>query len=147
MHNNQQLVDFFAQYEERTNRALREPPEIDIDATVQAFADCFIGATPHGVQCGNNDDRIRETMLQGFAFYRSIGTRSMVITSLKTTPLDEWHSLVSVDWKAEYRKRDGSETVIEFEVIYLVQVIGETPKIFGYITGDEQKAYQEHGLV
>ena len=35
----------------------------------------------------------------------------------------------------------------DFFAAYLVQAITGTPKIFGYITGDEQKAYREHGLL
>jgi len=34
----------------------------------------------------------------------------------------------------------------EFDVIYLVQTLGETPRIFAYITGDEEKALREKGL-
>jgi hypothetical protein len=32
--------------------------EIDVEATANSFADCFIGANPLGVQCGKNDDQL-----------------------------------------------------------------------------------------
>ena len=71
----------------------------------------------------------------------------MRITGLTATPLDDHHAMVKVQWRAMYRTADGREERIDFEVIYLVQTITGTPKIFGYITGDEQKAYREHGLL
>jgi hypothetical protein len=40
----QALQQFFAEYEARFNRALEEPPEVDVEATAGAFTDCFIGA-------------------------------------------------------------------------------------------------------
>jgi hypothetical protein len=71
----------------------------------------------------------------------------MKVTSLSITPLDEWHTMVKVHWEAFYRKKDSSGELIDFDVIYLVQMIGDSPKIFGYITGDEQKVYKERALI
>jgi hypothetical protein len=56
----------------------------------------------------------------------------MKIVSLTTTPLDECHAMIKVHWEAFYQKQDGSEALIDSEVMYLVQTIGDTPKIFGY---------------
>jgi hypothetical protein len=55
--------------------------------------------------------------------------------------------MVKVHWEAFYRKKDSSGELIDFDVIYLVQMIGDSPKIFGYITGDEQKVYKERALI
>ena len=74
------IREFFAQYEARVNRALGEMPEIDAKATAEAFSDCFIAANPGGVNCGKNDEQFRSQILQGFEFYRSIGTKSMKIS-------------------------------------------------------------------
>lgn len=142
----QRLREFFAAYEARTNKALADPPEVDVDATVSAFADCFVEANPKGVQCGQNGDEFREAVGKGFEFYRSLGTKQMKIVSLAVTPLDELHAMAKVHWESFYRRKDGREERIEFDVIYFVQVIGDAPRIFAYITGDEQKAYEEKGL-
>lgn len=142
-----QLDKFFADYEARMNRALAEPPEIDVEATASAFADCFVEASPAGVNCGQNNAEFRERIPKGMAFYRSIGTKSMTITSTEVTPVDAYHMMVRAHWKAEYAKKDGSEDTINFDVVYFVQTLNDTPKIFAYITGDEQQAYKEHGLV
>jgi hypothetical protein len=141
------LAEFFAEYEARTNRALADPARLDIEATAKAFADCFIAANPNGVTCGKNDAGLRDPIPKGFEFYRSIGTKSMKIASLTTTILDECHAMVKVHWEAFYKRTDGSGEVIDFDVIYLLQTTGDMPRIFAYITGDEQKVYKERGLL
>ena len=93
------LADFFAEYERRTNQALADPPDVDIEASANAFADFFIGASPKGVRCGANDAELRAAIPQGFEFYRSIRTKSMRIVRLTTTPLDQHHSMVKVHYE------------------------------------------------
>ena len=146
-HTDERLERFFADYAERFNRALAEPPVVDVEGTAAAFAGCFVEASPRGVTCGKNDDTFRATIPQGAEFYRSIGTTSMRITSLEVTPLDGYHTMAKVRWDSRYRKKDGREERIEFDVIYLVQTLGDTTKISAYITGDEQKALREKGLL
>jgi hypothetical protein len=123
------------------------PPSVNVEATAAAFADCVLAANPVGVNCGRNDEEFRKQIPKGFEFYRSIGTKSMTIKSLTTTSLDDYHSMIKVHWEAFYWKLDGHEDLIDFDVIYLVQMIDETPKIFAYITGDEQKVLRERGLI
>ncbi len=38
------------------NDALADPPKIDAEATAAAFADCFVEASPVGINCGKNDE-------------------------------------------------------------------------------------------
>lgn len=139
------LEEFFREYEARFNKSLTGT--IDVEATANSFADCFMGANPFGVLCSKNDDQFRIVIPQGYEFYKSIGTKSMSIDSIKVSSLDEYHSMVKVHWRAFYNKRDGSEELIEFDVIYFVQIIDEKPKIFAYITGDEQGVLREKGLI
>jgi hypothetical protein len=141
------IQDFFAAYEVRFNRALADSAEIDVEAMAGAFADCFIAADPNGVLCGKNDEEFRTRIPEGFAFYRNIGTKSMRIASLAVTPLDGCHLMANVHWESVYRKTDGSEERIDFDNIYFVQILGGKPRIFGYITGDEQKLLRERGLI
>lgn len=139
------LEDFFRKYEARFNESL--VGTIDIEETANSFTDCFIGANPFGVLCGKNDDQFRAVITQGYEFYKSIGTKSMIIDSVKVSSLDEYHSIVKVHWRSFYNKKDGKEELIEFDVIYFVQMIDEKPKIFAYITGDEQGILREKGLI
>ena len=87
----QKVEKFFSEYETRFMKSLLDPPQIDIEGTVDSFASSFIGANPSGVACGKNDAEFRAAMLRGFAFYKSIGTKSMKVASLDIQPLDECH--------------------------------------------------------
>jgi hypothetical protein len=141
----QKLKEFFREYEARFNKAMAGA--IDTEATANAFASCFIGANPLGVNCGKNDDQFRLMIPQGYEFYRNIGTKSMKIISLEITSLDNYHSMAKVHWQAIYNKKDKSKESIEFDVIYFVQTINDQLKIFAYITGDEQGVLRERGLI
>lgn len=141
----QKLKEFFSEYEARFNRAMAGT--IETEATANAFASCFIEATPFGVNCGKNDDQFRMVIPQGYKFYRNIGTKSMKIVSLEIISLDDYHSMAKVHWQAIYNKKDGSEDAIEFDVIYFIQTIKDQLKIFAYITGDEQGVLRERGLI
>lgn len=142
-----QLEQFFADYEKRTNAALSDPPQLDIDGVMGSFTDCFIEASPVGVSCGKTDDAFREAIPKGYEFYRSIGTKQMKIASQTITPLDDYHAQVKIHWESSYEKKDGSKVVLDFDVIYFVQTLEGKPKIFAYISGDEQQAYKDNGLV
>ena len=143
----QKLEEFFAGYEAQFNKALGPTPEVDVEATAGAFADCFVEASPLGVSCGKNDEQFRAVIPQGYEFYRSIGTKSMRIDSLAVTVLDDYHAMAKVHWLALYTKKGGGNLMLDFDVIYFVQTIDGKSRIFAYITGDEQKAYQESGLI
>lgn len=146
MQHEQAIRSFFADYESRFNKALESPPVTDVEGTAGAFATCFVEASPLGINCGSNDESFRKAIPEGNAFYRNIGTVSMRVARLDITELDEYHALAKVHWDSRYLK-EGKEITIEFDVIYLLQVLSDMPKIFAYITGDEQKVLKEHGLV
>lgn len=146
MKNKSEINRFFEAYAARFNQAL-SGEDIDVDAVAGAFADCFIEAGPMGIALGKNDESFRKAIPEGYDFYRKIGTKSMQILSKDTLPLDEFHTMVRVHWKARYEPADGKRKEIDFDVIYLLQTIGTNPKIFVYITGDEQKALRDNGLI
>jgi hypothetical protein len=142
----QSIELFFAEYETRFMRSLLDPPQIDIQGLTDSFASAIVGANPSGIACSKNNAAFRAAMLKGFAFYKSIRTRSMKVSSLDIQPLDGYHAMVRVHWDSAYNRDDG-EVRIEFDVIYFLQLIDEKPRIFAYITGDEQKTLREHGLI
>lgn len=141
------IQSFFEAYARRFNNALADPPVEDIEGTANAFAKYFVEASPEGVNGGPNDHRFKAMLPQGNAFYRSIGTKSMAIESLDIQPIDAMHAMVRVHWDSRYQKPSGEDVRIPFEVVYLVQVRDETPRIFAYITGDEQGVLRQHGLL
>jgi hypothetical protein len=99
------------------------------------------------VNCGCNDEAFRDAMLKGYAFYKNIGITSMNIVSKKITVLDDFHSMARIHWQSNYIKKDGLKGNIEFENIYFIQTINDQHKVFAYITGDEQAALKNIGLI
>lgn len=140
------IEQFFDRYAARFNQALRgESP--DIEGTVDSFASEFIEASPSGVQGGKNDGQFKSVIPQGYTFYQNIGIQSMDIITKEITTLDAIHSMAKIHWKSNFLRKDRTAGSIEFDVIYLLQTIGGSPKIFAYITGDEQAALKENGLI
>lgn len=143
---NQQIEQFFANYEKLFNDALNG--SVDIKKLTSLFASDFVGASPKGVHGGKNGWFFRMMIPRGYAFYRKIGTKSMKITKpLEITQLDDFHFMVKVHWDSRYAKKDGQEEKIEFDNIYFLQILKDEPKIFAYVTGDEQKVLKERGIV
>ncbi|MNY53329.1 hypothetical protein D3C86_1890750 [compost metagenome] len=85
-------------------------------------------------------------MLKGYEFYKKIGITSMDILSKKITVLDEYHVMAKIYWRSNYQK-DKATGKIDFEVTYFLLFKDGNYKIFAFITGDEEKALKEHGLV
>ena len=45
-----------------------------------------------------------------------------------------------------YARRGKPDVAIEFEVHYLIQKLDGEPKIFGWVSGDEQELLRQHGI-
>lgn len=137
---------FFERYATRFNKGLAgESP--DIEATVESFAAEFIEAGPSGVLAGKNDEQFKAVIPRGYAYYQTIGIRSMDIVSKEIIRLDALHFMAKIHWKSNFVRKDRTVGSMEFDVIYLLQTIGNRPEIFAYITGDEQAALKENGLI
>jgi hypothetical protein len=142
------LKTFFADYARRSNDALKDPPVEDVDGVVKSFAPYFVGSSPQGVRGGENGAELREMVPQGFANYRKVGGKAMRITRLDLTELDDANVMATVDWAFDYiRPRDGKSGTIGFTNRYVLNVAGDTPLIFAYLTPDEEAAMREHGLI
>ncbi|HKO81861.1 MAG TPA: hypothetical protein VJU78_15755 [Chitinophagaceae bacterium] len=139
------IQQFFSAYESRFNDAINGKE--DIDGTVNSFETCFLEASPAGINCGKNDESLREAIPKGNAYYKSIGTKSMKISKLDITKLDDLHYMVKVYWDSLYEKKDKKMISIGFDVIYFLRAKENEWKIFLYITGDEQKVLKENGLI
>ncbi len=135
----------FERYERLFQQALTG--HVDLDALASLYATDVIGATPAGVMSGKNDDAFRQVMAQGYTHYRSIGTREMRIRNLQVSPIDACHCVAHVGWAATYARDDLPETVIDFDVHYLVQVRDGVAKVFGWVSGDEEAVLKQHGVI
>jgi hypothetical protein len=140
------IEEFFAGYESNFNEALSNV-DLDLrDVIGNSFADCFVESTPSKVTCmerSGYESKIRE----GTDFYRSIGVKSMAIVSKDITLLDDYHVMAKVYWRYDYEK-DSKSGSLDFHVIYLFTMSAEnSPRIFAYLAGDEERVLREKGLV
>jgi predicted ester cyclase len=136
---------FFERYADRFNRSL-EGGKVSVAEVADSFASHFVEASPAGVQGAKNGLLFRWMIPRGFAHYKKLGTTRMAISDLSLEPLDADHALAKVHWDSRYIKEDGSKDRIEFDVTYLLHFEQGEPKIFAYITGDEERVLREHGL-
>jgi hypothetical protein len=134
----------FERYERVFNAALHG--DVDMDDVAALYAAEFVAASPAGVMTGKNDEQLKQVMAQGYARYRTIGTKEMRIRGLRISPMDEHHCIAHVAWRATYAREDQPDVTIDFDVHYLVQQLDAEPKVFGWVSGDEQALLKEHGL-
>lgn len=139
------LKAFFERYESLFNRALAG--KADMDEVAALYAPEFIAASPAGVMAGKNDDQLRQVMAQGYARYRAIGTKGMHVREVRLSPIDELHCLAHVAWTATYAREGQPDVAIDFEVHYLIQQLDGEPKVFGWVSGDEEALLKEHGVI
>ena len=141
----QELADFFNRYADLTNAAITGKA-VDAGEFANKFASFIVESSPVGVMGGGNDENFRAKIPSGFNFYRKIGISSMTILSKEVTIIDDLHAMVKITWASGYRNKTQEQSSINFDVFYLV-TMKNGPKIFAYVTGDEQASLQKHGLI
>lgn len=139
------VQELFDRYERFFNRSLAG--DMDMKETAALYASEFIAASPAGVMTGKNDDEFHKAMLAGYEHYRAIGTKGMKVRGIRLSDIDKHHCVAHVAWTAFYMRKDGSEVAIDFEVHYFVQDTDGTPKVFGWVAGDEQALLKERGII
>ena len=118
----------------------------DLDEVAGFYAAEFIAADTRGVMSGKNDQNLKEVMAKGYAHYRDSGVKLMIARSLKVNQLDGSHCIATVAWRATYARPRKSDVDIDFDVHYLLENTSGQPKIFGWVSGDEQAALDAHGI-
>ena len=141
----ERIKAFFARYAERFNRSLAGE-QVDARDVANSFARHFVEASPFGVSGGKNGIFFRWMIPRGFAHYRKRGTMKMLVSGVTVESLDALHAIAKVHWDSRYRKKDGTDERIEFDVTYLLHFEAGEPKIFAYITGDEERLLRSHGV-
>jgi hypothetical protein len=137
--------NLFERYESFFNQSLGG--DMDMDQVASLYASEFIGAAPAGVMTGKNDDQFKQVMAQGYGHYRAIGTKEMRIRNVRLSPIDEHHCVAHVAWTATYARKDQPDVAIDFDVHYFVQKLDGEPKVFGWVSGDEQAVLRKHGVI
>ena len=133
---------------QRYQRVFEKGLNGDVDAREVAafYAPAFIAASPAGVFTGKNDDALLQVMKEGYARYRQTGMKSMGLRDISLAVIDDRHWVAHVSWTANYARGGQPDVAIEFEVHYLIQKLHGKPKIFGWVSGDEQELLRQHGI-
>jgi len=135
----------FERYERVFKRSLSG--DMDMDEAAALYAAEFIAATPAGVRTGKNDDRLKEIMVRGYARERAVGMKDMAIRHVRLSPIDDRHCVAHVAWTATYARSGRPDVAIDFDVHYFVQTLDGEPKVFGWVSGDEQALLRTHGIL
>lgn len=141
----EQVEKFFQKYEQFFMQSLIG--KLNPDEITELYAPEFIAASPMGVMTGKNDIDFQKTLSYGYEQYRKMGTIGMHVCKIKVYPIDEYHSVAHVSWRASYQKSDKSRVSIDFEVHYLMQEIKGKLRVFGWISGNEQEVLRENGII
>lgn len=141
----EQVEKFFQKYEQFFMQSLIG--KLNPDEITELYAPEFIAASPMGVMTGKNDIDFQKTLSYGYEQYRKMGTIGMHVCKIKVYPIDEYHSVAHVSWRASYQKSDKSRVNIDFEVHYLMQEIKGKLRVFGWISGNEQEVLRENGII
>jgi hypothetical protein len=136
---------FFERYESVFNQSLSGG--MDMAEVAALYASEFIAASPAGVMTGKNDDQLKQVMAQGYARYRALGTKEMRMRNVRLSPIDDHHCVAHVAWTATYARKDQPDVAIDFDVHYFVQKLDTEPKVFGWVSGDEQALLRKHGII
>jgi hypothetical protein len=99
------------------------------------------------VVAGKNDDQLKQVMEQGYDRYRAMGTKEMRLRGVRLSAIDDLHCVAHVAWTARYARAGREDVNIDFNVHYLIQMLGGQPNVFGWVSGDEQAVLREHGIV
>jgi hypothetical protein len=141
------LSAFFKAYAKRSDDALKDPPKEDIEGIAKSFAPHFVGSSPRGVVGGANNESFARRCCRGNDRYRQMGGKAMRVTKVETLLLDDANAMAKVDWESGYvRPSDHRSGTIDFANRYLLNIAGPVPKIYAYITPDEEQAIKAHGL-
>ena len=132
-----QLDNLFKEYETAFDK-------LDVKTISGYCADSFISAGPKGSITQSRKDYEKKAE-QATKFYKSIGRNSAKIISKRVMPICNDYSMVVVRWGITFDKTGNK--VIEFDTSYIIQEIGDEPKIILLISHeDEEEAMKKLAL-
>jgi len=132
-----QLDTLFKEYEAAFDK-------LDVKTISGYCADSFISAGPKGSITQSRKDYEKKAE-QATKFYKSIGRNSAKIISKRVMPICNDYSMVVVRWGITFDKTGNK--LIEFDTSYIIQEIGDEPKIILLISHeDEEEAMKKLAL-
>jgi hypothetical protein len=112
---------------------------------VEFYARFVVSADTAGISGNRNDAQFLQSIEQRIDFYRRAGIISMNIASKEVLPLNDSCVMARVNWRSFY-ENGSSSGELSYEVVYLLRMEMDGPKIFAYVTGDEEEELKKHDL-
>ena len=109
----------------------------DDRALAAMYAPSFFVAGPKGSMAFANDAQFLEWLAHVRAFNRQHGMHAVSPVAVRETVLSPLHVLAQVRWSARFEKT-GDRT-IEFEIAYLLEQVGESWRVLGYVSARDQE--------
>jgi len=132
-----QLDTLFKEYETAFDK-------LDVKTISGYCAESFISAGPKGSITQSRKDYEKKAE-QATKFYKSVGRKSAKIISKRVMPICNDYSMVVVRWGITFDKTGNK--IIEFDTSYIIQEIGNEPKIILLISHeDEETTIKKLGL-
>jgi hypothetical protein len=132
-----QLDTLFKEYETAFDK-------LDVKTISGYCADSFISAGPKGSITQSRTEYEKKAE-QATNFYKSVGRNSAKIISKRVMPICNDYSMVVVRWGITFDKTGNK--IIEFDTSYIIQEIGNEPKIILLISHeDEEEAMKKLAL-
>ena len=124
-----QLDNLFKEYETAFDK-------LDVKTISGYCADSFISAGPKGSITQSRKDYEKKAE-QATKFYKSVGRNSAKIISKRVMPICNDYSMVVVRWGITFDKTGNK--LIEFDTSYIIQEIGNEPKIILLISHEDEE--------
>jgi hypothetical protein len=109
----------------------------DHPALAAMYAPSFFVAGPKGSMTFANDPQFLDWLARVRAFNRLHGMHAVSPVAVRETVLSPLHVLAQVRWSARFEKTGARAA--EFEIAYLMERVGESWRVLGYISASDQE--------
>ena len=132
--------EFFTRYAEAMRAA-------DVSTIASMYAKSFLVAGPKGSATFENDEKFIEWLKSVDNFNKKTGMKNHRVVGVeKETRLSAAHTQATVEWGTTFEKTGNRE--IRFKITYLLEDLGEGPKILAYVSEeDQEEAMAKEGLL
>ncbi len=118
--------------------------KLDFKKMTALFSDSFISAGRKGTLAENKKQFIQKAA-EASTFYQQLGMNSAKILSRYELSISDNYSMVTIHWGVSFKKTGDQK--VEFDVSYIVQKIGDDPRIIMMITHqDEEEKMRSLGI-
>ncbi len=124
-------------------RFQRHGSSADASALADMYAETLMVAGPGGTQLVTSADLLRAVPKRE-ALFDAAGHRSTTLAAFDEQPLTPRYSLVRTEWEWLFEHPSGEPVTVTLPSTYIVDRLGETPRIVVYIVHEEIGAVLRH---